>query len=141
MDRFLDARYQLSSVRRRYAATTPPSSDDGKAQLRSAKAEITILTQVVRDIQEPWWGKFDRLYRDIQADLGEQPKPLERFVAAAAPAPQPKEPETEKPKPEVAEKAPEVVAPPEPMSLGMTIAVVVVAFWWLVELRLVFTSC
>ncbi|MBL8819594.1 MAG: hypothetical protein JNL58_26450 [Planctomyces sp.] len=125
-ERFFEARYQLSSVRRRYAAATPAASEDGKAQLRSAKAEITILTQVVRDIEEPWWGKFDKLYRDLQADLGEQAKPLERFVAATAPAPVVK-PEASGQAKTTPSEVETVVVVPEPRSTGAIILMTVVA--------------
>ncbi len=80
-ERFLDSRLQLSSARRRYAAT---GAQDGAVQLRSALAEITIFTQIYRDIDAVWWSRFDRLFQDIQTDLKQTPKPLERPVMVAA---------------------------------------------------------
>ena len=87
-DRFLESRWQLSNSRRRYAET---GTADAQSQLRSALAEITIFVEVFRDIDESWWTKFDRLYQDIQADLGESPTPLERptIVTPVEPDPVP----------------------------------------------------
>ena len=68
-ERFLDARYQLSNSRRRYAVTKAPDSDK---QLHSALAEITSFVQVYRDLDDATFARFDRLYQDTQADLNEK---------------------------------------------------------------------
>jgi hypothetical protein len=80
---FLEARYELTNSRRRYAAT---GAADGNKQLQSALAEITIFAQVFGDLEDTWWNRFDRLYQDIQSDLGQSPVPLER-PAVIEPAP------------------------------------------------------
>ncbi|MEZ6042120.1 MAG: hypothetical protein R3C20_16575 [Planctomycetaceae bacterium] len=85
-DRFLEARWEVSNCRRRYAAS---GAADAQEQLKSALAEITIFVEVFRDIDNSWWAKFDRLYQDIQADLGELPKPLARPVTVAPVEPDP----------------------------------------------------
>ena len=73
--RFIDARYELTNSRRRYAKTNAPDSDK---QLNSALAEVTSFVQVYRDLDDASFAKFDRLYQDLQSDKGEAPVPLER---------------------------------------------------------------
>ena len=80
-ERFVDARYQLTNSRRRYAKTDAPDSDK---QLNSALAEVTSFVQVYRDLDDASFAKFDRLYQDLQADKGDAPVPLERASGAAA---------------------------------------------------------
>lgn len=77
--RFLDARYELTNSRRRYAKTNAP---DGDKQLTSALAEVTSFVQVYRDLDDASFAKFDRLYQDLQSDLGKAPKPLKRELDA-----------------------------------------------------------
>lgn len=77
-DRFLEARYELSHSRRRYAAT---GAADATLQQQSALAEIAIFAQVFRDIDAVWWARFDRLYQDLQKDLGQTPRALQRPAA------------------------------------------------------------
>ena len=85
-ERFIDARYQLTNSRRRYAKTNAPDSDK---QLNSALAEVTSFVQVYRDLDDASFAKFDRLYQDLQADKGDPAVPLERAsgdaVAVAEP--------------------------------------------------------
>jgi hypothetical protein len=81
--RFLDARYELSNSRRRFANV---SEKDADAQRKSALAEITSFVQVFRDLDDVSFARFDRLYQDLQADLGQSAKPLERSAPAAPPA-------------------------------------------------------
>lgn len=79
-DRFLEARLEYIRSRYRYAKT---GAADGRKQLQSGLAEITIFAQVFPDLDDAWFAKFDQLYQDIQVDLGqaaialERPKPLE----------------------------------------------------------------
>ncbi|RLT02209.1 MAG: hypothetical protein DWI22_21310 [Planctomycetota bacterium] len=79
--RFVDARYQLTNSRRRYAKTNATDSDK---QLNSALAEVTSFVQVYRDLDDPSFAKFDRLYQDLQTDKGDAPVPLERASGAGA---------------------------------------------------------
>ncbi len=45
-------------------------------------AEITSFVQAVRDLDDVAFARFDRLYQDLQADLGEAPTPLDRNSVA-----------------------------------------------------------
>jgi len=74
-ERFLEARYQLTNSRRRYAQTNAADSDK---QRDSAAAEIVSFVQVYRDMDDAWFAKFNRLYQDLQSDAGREAKPLER---------------------------------------------------------------
>ena len=74
-ERFLEARYQLTNSRRRYAQSNAPDSDK---QRDSAAAEIVSFVQVYRDMDDAWFAKFNRLYQDLQSDAGHEAKPLER---------------------------------------------------------------
>ena len=77
-ERFIDARYQLTNSRRRYAKTNAPDSDK---QLNSALAEVTSFVQVYRDLDDASFAKFDRLYQDLQSDQGGAPIPLKRAAS------------------------------------------------------------
>ena len=74
-DRFLEARFELSNSRLRYAKT---SAADGPAQLQMAVAEVTLFPQVFSDLDDQWFSKFDQLYQDIQAEQGKSPVALQR---------------------------------------------------------------
>ena len=74
-ERFLEARYQLTNSRRRYAQT---NAADSAKQRDSAAAEIVSFVQVYRDMDDAWFAKFNRLYLDLQSDAGHEAKPLER---------------------------------------------------------------
>lgn len=74
-EKFLEARYQLTNSRRRYAQTNAP---DAAKQRDSATAEIVSFVQVYRDMDDAWFAKFNRLYQDLQSDAGHEAKPLER---------------------------------------------------------------
>jgi tetratricopeptide (TPR) repeat protein len=76
--RFVEARYELSNSRRRYARV---SQADADKQRQNALAEITSFVQRYSDLDDVAFAKFDRLYQDLQADLGQSAKPLERYVA------------------------------------------------------------
>lgn len=60
-----------------------------QAELEVAKQVISTFVRLTTDIPNEWWGKFDRLYRQIQTDLGQSPTPLERpkEILVASPAP------------------------------------------------------
>ncbi|MEZ6133225.1 MAG: hypothetical protein R3C59_31545 [Planctomycetaceae bacterium] len=74
-ERFLEARYEYVNSRYRYAKT---GAADADTQLKSGAAEIMMFARVFADLPDTWFAKFDSLYQNIQTDLGEQPKPLER---------------------------------------------------------------
>ena len=74
-DRFLEARYELTNSRVRYART---GSGDSRQQLESAQGELTSFTMVYTDLDDRWFGKFNELYKDVRAQLGLDPIDLER---------------------------------------------------------------
>jgi len=103
---FFDARFELGNTRRRIARVSK-KPEEGAAQLKSAMAEISSMTQVFRDIDDVTFARFDKLYQDIQADLGQAATPLSR-VAVTKPADEGQTPSGEKPAEET--KAPAQVA-------------------------------
>ena len=72
---FLEARYELSRSRLRYARVAPNGSTK---QLSAASAEITSMARGLRESEQDWWNKFDRLAQDIQAELGQPVVALRR---------------------------------------------------------------
>ncbi len=64
---FLEARYELSRSRLRYARVSP---DQGQRQLEAAARELTSMVQVLGNLDDAWMTRFDQLYQDIQAQLG-----------------------------------------------------------------------
>jgi tetratricopeptide (TPR) repeat protein len=81
--RFFDARYELSQSRRRIARVTSDKAA-ATAQLKSALAELSSVAQAFREMDDVNFARFDRLYQDIQKDLGESPAPLVRNSVAEA---------------------------------------------------------
>lgn len=77
--RFVEARYEMANCRRRFGNATEADADKLR---KSAMAEITSFVQVYRDLDDVSFAKFDRLYQDIQADLGQAPTPLDRNTLA-----------------------------------------------------------
>ncbi len=98
--RFIEARYELSAGRRRFAQVHEPEADKQRA---SALAEITSFVQRYRDLDDVSFAKFDRLYQDLQVDRGGAPEPLQRVAAV--------EPATEAEKQEPAADATQKAAP------------------------------
>ena len=70
--RFYEARFELSSSRRRMAGVETDQAT-AKKQLTSALAEISSFVQAYRTIDDVAFARFDRLYQDIQTDLGRAP--------------------------------------------------------------------
>ena len=64
---FLEARYELSNSRMRYARL---DSDAGREQLEAAARELTSMVQISMDLNDEWWARFSRLYQKIQTQLG-----------------------------------------------------------------------
>ncbi len=81
--RFYEARLELSRTRRRMAAVQA-DRNTATSQLRSALAEISSFVQAFRSLDDAAFARFDRLYQDIQADLGESPTPLARLSSGDA---------------------------------------------------------
>ncbi len=121
---FFDARFELGNTRRRIARVAR-KQEDGAAQLKSAMAEISSMVQVFRDIDDVTFARFDKLYQDLQADLGQAATPLSR-VAVTQPSDQDKATPGEKPAEET--KLPAQVvetnpAAPEEKSGGMLLPI------------------
>ncbi|MFN9718992.1 MAG: hypothetical protein ACK58L_09885 [Planctomycetota bacterium] len=76
--RFIEARYELSFGRRRFAQVHEADADKQQA---SALAEITSFVQRYRDLDDVNFAKFDRLYQDLQVDRGGAPEPLQRTAS------------------------------------------------------------
>jgi tetratricopeptide (TPR) repeat protein len=87
-DRFVDARYEMANCRRRFGNASEADADKLR---KSAMAEITSFVQVYRDLDDVAFARFDRLYQDIQADLGQAPTPLDRNIATETPEEEPSE--------------------------------------------------
>ncbi len=81
--RFYEARFELSSSRRRMAGVETDQAT-AKKQLTSALAEISSFVQAYRTIDDVAFARFDRLYQDIQTDLGRAPTPLNRVSSETA---------------------------------------------------------
>ena len=79
---FLESRFELSQSRLRYARTVP---DKGRQQLEAAAQEIVSMIQVSSDLSDEWWSRFDGLYQEIQARLGQPGLTLARPDIASVP--------------------------------------------------------
>ena len=93
-DKLYEAWYNVSLCRQKLGQAQSTTAKK-QAELETAKSVIETFVRITVDIPDDWWKKFDRLYRQIQSDLGQSPSPLERpttLVIAAAPA----KPKTEK---------------------------------------------
>ena len=74
-DTFLEARYELTNSRLRYAKT---GAAEAAGQLEKAMGEVTVFVQVYPDLDDVWFSRFDQLYQDIQAQQGKSPIALQR---------------------------------------------------------------
>ena len=79
---FLEARFELSNSRLRYARIDP---DGGQKQLEAAAREIMSMAQVFHDFDDEWWDRFNSLYEEVQTKLGRPGLTLNRPDADAAP--------------------------------------------------------
>jgi tetratricopeptide (TPR) repeat protein len=86
--RFVEARYEMANCRRRFGNASDADADKLR---KSAMAEITSFVQVYRDLDDVSFARFDRLYQDIQADLGQAPTPLDRNAVTEVPEEEPAE--------------------------------------------------
>ena len=98
-DRYADKLYEAwynTTLCRQKLGQAQPTTSKKQAELETAKSVVETFVRISVDIPDDWWRKFDRLYRQIQSDLGQSPSPLERpttivFVSAPAKATQPDE--------------------------------------------------
>jgi len=86
-DKLYEAWYNTSLCRQKLGQAQPTTAKK-QAELEIAKSIVQTFVRISVDIPDDWWKKFDRLYRQIQSDLGQSPNPLERpttIVLASAP--------------------------------------------------------
>ncbi len=124
---FLEARYELSRSRLRYARATPGGS---RKQLQAAAQEVASMARDLLESEESWWEKFDELYRDIQTDLGGPVAALARAGSAAVPAEQKPDAAAPVAQPDVANTSNQPAASPTDGTwyiLGLALVAVVVA--------------
>jgi len=124
-DKLYEAWYNASLCRQKLGQAQPTTAKK-QAELEISKSVIETFVRITVDIPDDWWKKFDRLYRQIQSDLGQAPKPLERpttLVIAAAPA-KPKVEKTETAKVEKKKAKAEAAEAPK-SSGGGAMAVVI----------------
>ena len=76
-DKLFEAWYNTSLCREKLGLAQASTSKK-QAELETAKQVIQTFVQITGDFPADWWKKFDRLYRQIQSDLGQAPNPLER---------------------------------------------------------------
>lgn len=74
-ERFLEARFELTNSRVRYAGT---DRSDATEQLQAARAELTSFAMVYSSMSDRWYSRFNGLFRDIQASLGTEATDLPR---------------------------------------------------------------
>ncbi len=82
-DKYFESRYAMVESRRDYARVG--GADRKSARMKAAVRDIELLVSTQGAFEQPWWGKFDSLYRSLQREMGVlQPKGLEKpeeFVA------------------------------------------------------------
>lgn len=86
-DKLYEAWYNTSLCRQKLGQAQPTTAKK-HAELEIAKSVVQTFVRISVDIPDDWWKKFDRLFRQIQSDLGQSPSPLERpttIVLASAP--------------------------------------------------------
>lgn len=86
-DKLYEAWYNTSLCRQKLGQAQPTTSKKN-AELEIAKSVVQTFVRISVEIPDDWWKKFDRLFRQIQSDLGQSPSPLERpttIVIASAP--------------------------------------------------------
>ncbi len=87
-DKLFESWYNTSVCRHKLGMVQSTVSKK-QAELETAKQVIQTFVQITGDFPADWWKKFDRLYRQIQVDLGQSPDPLVRpkeiVIAAAKP--------------------------------------------------------
>ncbi len=86
-DKLYEAWYNTSLCRQKIGQAQPTTAKK-QAELETAKSVVETFVRISVDIPDDWWKKFDRLYRQIQSDLGQSPSPLERpttIVITSAP--------------------------------------------------------
>ena len=129
-ERFLEARYELTNSRIRYAKTSPP---DAAQQLISAQGEIVSFAMAYSNMTDRWYDKFNTLYQNVRAeqglDPGELPRPEPVQLTEADMVSTKVDPEAEAAAEaaKAAESVTEVPPPEDPNYLLVTIALALAA--------------
>ena len=128
-DKLYEAWYNTSLCRQKLGQAQPTTAKK-HAELETAKSIVETFVRISVDIPDDWWKKFDRLYRQIQSDLGQSPSPLERpttIVITSAPAKPDTKPEetASKETADAAKKKENAETAAAPKSSGGTMSVVI----------------
>ncbi|MAX39323.1 tetratricopeptide repeat protein [Gimesia sp.] len=75
---YYDAQYNKVESLQKYAIAVNDAE-----KLERAKSEINVLGQISVDLPDDVWERFNKLYRQIQVDMGEDPQDLARRVSAS----------------------------------------------------------
>lgn len=76
-EKLYEAWYNTALCRQKLGQAQPTTAKK-QAELEIAKSVIQTFVRISVEIPDDWWKKFDRLFRQIQSDLGQSPSPLER---------------------------------------------------------------
>lgn len=124
-DKLFEAWFNTAMARQRLGLAQSTTAKK-QAELETAKSVIETFVRISAEIPEDWWRKFDKLFRQIQSDLGQSPSPLERPTRVVIVSNTPvREPQAAKPEtPKVVAKK-EAIKPTAPKNSGGTMAVVI----------------
>ena len=127
-DKLYEAWYNTAQCRQKLGQAQPTTAKK-HAELEIAKSVLQTFVRISADIPDDWWKKFDRLFRQIQSDLGQSPSPLERPVTIVmVSAPEKSKPGTEETKPvdeKKTAKAESAAETPKPSSGTMSVVIFV----------------
>jgi len=89
VDKHFMARYNASQCRREFALSQTATTKKNE-ELEKAGAEIVAIIAIAGEINDEWFEKFDKLYGEIQTDLGvDPPLKLERPMQDTSAGPGP----------------------------------------------------
>lgn len=82
-DKYFESQYAMVECRRDYALLGEPAKK--KAGLEAAVRDVELIVATQGAFGDPWWSRFDAIYRDLQKELGNpNPKPLQKVEEFAA---------------------------------------------------------
>lgn len=83
-ERFMEARYELTNSRFRYAKTGPADAAD---QFQSAQGELVSFAMAYSNMTDSWFDQFNNLFKDVRAQQGlgtaDLPRPAPVTLTAA----------------------------------------------------------
>jgi hypothetical protein len=91
---FLNARYNGTLSRKKYASEQPPK--EKQKFLEGCRTELTGTALVTKDMSDEWYAKFNTLYREVLAELNQPVTDLPRAVDVPVSS-VPDKPDTENP--------------------------------------------